>query len=126
MKKIKACFQEIDSKIDKMELKPTIKIVNVIATAKTGFQIDILKLYNNNQLEVMDSQERYLKLYKLKGCIRVFYNGNLITASHSIKEAKENLHTAITFLKKYRLSEPKPKLPHSSNSNAMVSKGDDQ
>lgn len=86
-----------------MKLKPTIKIVNVIATAKTGFQVDIAKLYEDDQLEVMDSQERYLKLYKLKGCIRVFYNGNLITASHSIREAKENLRTAIKFLQKYQL-----------------------
>ena len=85
------------------KLKYTAKIVNVIATCKTGFNIDIRKLYDDNQLEIMDSQERYLKLYKLAGCIRVFYNGNLITASHSIKEAKDNLRRAATFLLKYRL-----------------------
>lgn len=81
------------------------KIVNVIATANTGFNVDIQKLNNDDQLEAMDSQDRYLKLYKLPGCIRVFYNGNLITSSHSIKEAKENLTLAIALLQKYRLKQ---------------------
>ena len=86
-------------------IKATYKIVNVIATAKTGFNVDIQKLYKHNQLEVMDSQERYLKLVNLPGVIRVFYNGNLITSSHSIKEAKENLTLVIKFLQKYRLKQ---------------------
>ena len=94
-----------------MKVKYTYKIVNIVATANTGYPIDINKIHDTEYLDYDTwdsdpSMNRYVGIHipglKAKG-ITIFHNGNLISrGNNSIAEVEHDILLAIKFLKRFK------------------------
>lgn len=86
-------------------LKPTYKIVNIVASSALGVELDLYKLASISQ-DIDYEPEQFpgaiLKLHNPKSAILLFKNGKIIcTGAATIANVKKSILEVVQLIKKY-------------------------